>query len=199
MLSSTETINYKQLVETINKAIFGDSSRETTREDTGVNTINEEKTTSSIDNSVKSSEQFIRENYQKRYLQLVYQDSFYPEESNNSIQFIGQLKGIYGNTVLANWFISMYNENVGDPVILKGLLYTILYYSDCFGDLVELSAQAALSHSSKEINELGVRILESQCNEKHYNILCNIKGRENWLQNYIEEVKKDFKKELCLY
>ena len=70
MLSSTETINYKQLVETINKAIFGDSSRETTREDTGVNTINEEKTTSSIDNSVKSSEQFIRENYQKRYLHI---------------------------------------------------------------------------------------------------------------------------------
>ena len=125
-------------------------------------------------------------------------DNFYPDASNQTIQFVGQLKDIYGNTVLTNWFTRLYNERIGDSRVLKGLLYTILYYSDCFGDLVELSAQAALSHNSKEINELGVRILESQCNEKHYRILCNLKVRDNWLQKYIDKVKIDFRKELCL-
>lgn len=198
MSSSTTQNNYKNLVDELNSALYGKSVQSSAKDDYIVSTNPVETVTNAIDDKVHSVETTLRENYQNRFIQLIYQDCFSPDEINTSIRFIGQLKEIYGNTIMTCWFTSMYNEYVCDSKILKGLLYTILYYSDCFGDLVELAAQAALSNSSREINELAIRILESQCNEKHYKILCSLKNFEPWLQNYIDKVKLDFKKELCL-
>lgn len=198
MSSTMIQIDLDSLFKDINSALYGNSIQSTIKDNSVVPTTTVEVTTTAIDDKVKMTGLYLRENYQERYVQLIYQDSFFPDELNTSIKYIGRLKEIYGNTIMISWFTSMYNEYVGDPKVLKGLLYTILYYSDCFGDLVELAAQAALSHESREINELGVRILESQCNEKHYNILCNLGQREPWLQGYIDKVKDDFKKELCL-
>ena len=198
MSSQITIVDNDQLVNSISGSSFGSFGQESFNDGCFDSSSNCEPAMSEIDDKVKALEKFIRENYQSRYVQLIYQESFYPDMSNQSIQLVGQLKETYGNTVLTRWFTRMYNEYIGDSLVLKGLLYTILYYSDSFGDLVELSAQAALSHSSNEINELGVRILESQCSEKHYRILCNLKVRETWLQNYIDKVKTDYKKELCL-
>ena len=198
MPSSIQVSDYQELINSLNSAIFGDSIHESSMEDFLVPVNLKGATTTSIDDKVKTSELYLKENYQKRLIQLIYQDTFYPDEINDTISFVGRIKDAYGNTVMTNWFAGMYNEYVGDSIVLKGLLYIILYYSDCFGDLLELTSQAAIVNRSKEINELGVRILESQCNLKHYNILCNLKDMEPWLQNYIDKVKSDFKRELCL-
>lgn len=198
MSSTTAQFDYDKLVKELNAALFGKSFQASVKDYPVVSTTPVETTVTAIDDKVKSAERFLKDNYQDRYIQLIYQDSFFPDEINNSIRLIDKLKDIYGNTIMTCWFTSMYNEYVGDAKILKGLLYTILYFSDSFGDLVELAAQAALSNSSKEINELAVRILESQCNEKHYRILCSLKNLEPWLQNYVDKVKLDFKRELCL-
>lgn len=198
MPSSIQVSDYQKLINSLNRAIFGDSIHESSMEDYFIPVNLKGATTTSIDEKVKTSELYLKENYQKRLIQLIYQDTFYPDEINDTISFVGKLKDAYGNTVMTNWFAGLYNEYVGDSIVLKGLLYIILYFSDCFGDLLELTSQAAIVNRSKEINELGVRILESQCNLKHYNILCNLKDMEPWLQNYIDKVKSDFKRELCL-
>ncbi len=197
MSSTTVQTDYERLVKDLNTALYGNSFQATVKDNPVVSITPIETTVTTIDDKVKSAEYFLKNYYQDRYIQLIYKDSFFPDEINNSIRLIDKLKDVYGNTIMTCWFTSMYNEYVGDSKILKGLLYTILYFSDCFGDLVELAAQAALSNSSKEINELAVRILESQCNDKHYKILCSLKNLEPWLQNYVDKVKLDFKKELC--
>ena len=197
MQSLARITEHQDFIESLNNIIFGESVHESSKEDFSIPVNLKVSTTTSIDDQVKSSELYLKENYQNRLIQLIYQDSFYPDEINDTISFVRKLMDAYGNTVMTNWFAGLYNEFVGDSVVLKGLLYIILYYSDCFGDLLELTSQAAIVNKSKEINELGVRILESQCNLKHYNILCNLKDMEPWLQSYIDKVKSDFKRELC--
>lgn len=59
-------------------------------------------------------------------------------------------------------------------------------------------ALAALSHKNDEVKELGVRAFENWNSLNSLEVLKNISFDSNWLQDYLNQVIKDLKSELCL-
>lgn len=100
------------------------------------------------------------------------------------------------------WFKSLYlHYFANDDKILIGILKVIDALSlenEAIQFEGKFMAMAALLHKNNEIKELGVRIFENNCSFDNYNILRNIHVETKWLQDYINQVKVDFKKELCL-
>ena len=99
-----------------------------------------------------------------------------------------------------NWFNDLYVKYFTNDVhILIGLLRIVEFLDrDSLNSVGYTMAIASFSHKENEVKELGIRILENWCDINTYFILKNIKIDTNWLQSYINQVIKDFEKELCL-
>ena len=78
---------------------------------------------------------------------------------------------------------------------LSNEIITILeYLCDKLGIAVDWSSKNVIPY----VQELSIRVLENYCTVESYQALCSIKKQEPWLQNYIDSIKKDFSKRLCL-
>ena len=151
-----------------------------------------------LDVEIQSRVKYLETNYRSRLVTMIYHETFFPGESNETIAFIGTLRR-YTDVALEKWFNNLYSEYYNTPQILRGLLYIILYFNDIFDATLATVAVAAISNESCEIQELGVRMLESKCCKKHLESLKGLKKQEPWLQDYIDQVKSDFEKQLCRY
>lgn len=100
-----------------------------------------------------------------------------------------------------NWFNKLYLRFFStDESILLSLLRIVEYLDkELFFPTGQTMALASLSHRNDEIKEMGIRIFENWYCVESYDILKNLHVETAWLQEYIEQVKKDLEEELCLY
>lgn len=116
-----------------------------------------------------------------------------------SIRVVEKELGI-NKTAAQAWFNQLYLRYFkSNEAILIGLLRILEYIGEDLYPMGQTIAIASLSHKDNEVKELGVRILETSISLDNYNILKNILVDTKWLQDYIDQVIKDFEKELCLY
>ena len=99
---------------------------------------------------------------------------------------------LYTKTCLNDTFLRYYS----DPLIQCGILRLIARF-----DYLQLYpegptiALAALSCSDTEVQECGIRAFEHCATPYSLNVLANTKVDEAWLQQYIEEVVDNLKKD----
>jgi hypothetical protein len=95
-----------------------------------------------------------------------------------------------------DWLNSIFVENFPNAPVLVGLLRIIarIDYFDIYPE-GQTMAVAALSHSNIEIQECGVRAFESWGTLESLKILENLTVSTQWLQEYINQVVIDLRKE----
>lgn len=104
-------------------------------------------------------------------------------------------------SVVNQWLNELYLKAFAekDSSLLIGILKIVeAIEHDSIRDNGRLYAMCAFSHRDLEVKELGIRILENKCNSENYWILRNIHTDTPWLNEYIQQVIKDFEEELCL-
>ena len=94
------------------------------------------------------------------------------------------------------WINTIFLDNFTDVSILIGLLRVIarLDYTEIFPQ-GQTMALAVLSHENTEVKECGVRAFESWGTIESLKILENLTVGIQWLQEYIDDVVSDLKKE----
>ena len=94
------------------------------------------------------------------------------------------------------WINTIFLDNFTDVSILIGLLRVIarLDYTEIFPQ-GQTMALAVLSHENTEVKECGVRAFESWGTIESLKILENLTVGVQWLQEYIDDVVSDLKKE----
>ena len=94
------------------------------------------------------------------------------------------------------WINAIFIDNFADVFIIVGLLRIIarLDYTEIFPQ-GQTMALAALSHENTEVKECGVRAYESWGTIDSLNELEHLKVGIQWLQEYIDDVVWDLKKE----
>lgn len=94
------------------------------------------------------------------------------------------------------WLNSIFVENFPNTPILVGLLRIIarIDYIDIYPE-GQTIAMAALSHKNNEVQECGVRAFESWDSLSSLEILKNLRVSTEWLQEYIDEVVSNLRKE----
>ena len=197
VMPSMETIfDYSSITELLNSSSLGNSPHVEDAQRLDVSTSVVPATR--IDKEIASRVQYLDTNFRSRLVKMIYHETFFPGESNETIALVGSLRR-YTDVALEKWFNNLYSEYYNTPIVLCGLLYIILFYSDIFDATLATVAVAAISNESCEIQELGVRMLESKCCKKHLESLKGLKKQDPWLQDYIDQVKSDFEKQLCQY
>lgn len=155
-------------------------------------------TLENVDEEVKRVIAYLHANKESVLLQKIMSEvSFEPNMINDTITYFGTLLA-YGDVAVVMWVSELFVSHYKYDKILKGLLYIAMYYSEAFVNADTLMALAAISHKSPEVRELSVRVLESNCNIVNYEVLLTLNVQEQWLKEYIQDVIRDFKKELCL-
>lgn len=150
------------------------------------------------DRTLKYAISYLRKHCEPRLITLMYNCNFEPNEPNDAILFFKHVCDKYGSLAASQMLVHMYNTNLENKKILSSILYIVIYFEDIFSFTGITMALASISNSSNEIRELSVRVFENYCTKESYNALCSIKKQEPWLQSYIDCIKKDFKKRLCL-
>lgn len=188
--------DFSSLTERSNTVIFGNINSEDNHdyEGSSISRIPASK----VDREVRERVSYLDINFRNRLIVMIYHEDFYPGETNETISFVGTLRR-YSDVALVSWFTKLYADYIHTPPVLLGLLHIILYYNDVFREMLITTAHAAVSNESCEVQELGIRMLESKCCEEHLEALRSLKKQDAWLQNYIDRVKKDFEKQLCRY
>ena len=94
------------------------------------------------------------------------------------------------------WINAIFVDNFADVFILVGLLRIIarLDYTEIFPQ-GQTMAVAALSHKNTEVKDCGIRAFESWGTIESLKILGNLTVGIRWLQEYIDDVVSDLRKE----
>lgn len=151
-----------------------------------------------VDDEVKKVIAYLQSNKESILIQKIMSEViFEPCVINDTISYFGSLLA-YGNVAVVMWISELFVYHYKSDKILKGLLYIAMYYNEAFANLDTMMALAAISHKSSEVRELAVRVLESNCNIVNYDVLRSLNVHEQWLKEYIQDVIRDFQKELCL-
>lgn len=163
-------------------------------------TFGEDTTTQNnvIDNQISKIKCFIHSKFEPRFLSLVYQEEFEPNVSNSVIDFFDTLLVKFPHAAVREWLTYVYEHNLQEPIILEAILNIIIYYPELFETNGITIALASVSNENCAIQELSIRVFENYCTKESYSALCSIKKQEPWLQRYIDKVKLDFKRRLCL-
>ncbi len=197
MPSGESVFDFSSLTELLNVSSFGNVSPEEALEHIVSETSISNNPASQIDKDIENRVHYLDNHYRSRLVMMIYHEVFFPSESNETISFVGSLRR-FTDIALEKWFNNLYAEYYNTPLVLRGLLYIILYFNDVFNATLTTFAIAAIANQSCEIQEIGVRMLESNCCKKHLEALKGLKRQEPWLQEYIDQVKQDFEKQLCL-
>lgn len=158
--------------------------------------------------SITTSPSLVDENYinQKRMLKLknqftpqlihliLYSDFEYGVDSEVDMFIRNQMR--QNALATMSWLNDIFVENFDNPKILVGILRIIsrLSYYDVFPQ-GQTMATTAFSHSDAEVKECGVRAFENWGDLQSLTILENLQVSPPWLQDYINQVVKDLRKE----
>ncbi len=95
-----------------------------------------------------------------------------------------------------SWLNELFIDNSAKPHVLVGLLRIIAHmeYGEVYPEGPTI-AVAALSHQDVEVKECGVRAFERWATLESLHILENLKVSTRWLQEYIDQVVLDLRKE----
>ena len=94
------------------------------------------------------------------------------------------------------WLNKIFVTNFKNPEILVGILRLIArFHSESISPEGKTMAIAALAHKNSEVQECGIRVFESWCTIDSLEILENIKVQLDWLQDYLNQVIVNIKKE----
>ena len=190
-MQSKRVSNYSSLTKRSNTVLFGNIQSANSSGDMSISRT----PLSKIDQEVTDRVNYLDANFRTRLVVMIYHEDFYPGEANETIAFVGLLRR-YSDVALVTWFTKLYADYINNPTVLLGLLHIILYYNEVFKEMLITTAHAALSNESCEVQELGVRMLESRCCKEHLEALRSLKRQGAWLQHYIDKVKSDFEKQL---
>lgn len=149
------------------------------------------------DHLIKQTIDFLHSQLEKRFVSLMLHDEFEPYVANETIIFFGSICEKYQSLAAIEWLTQIYNKNLNRPTILKAILYIVIYYPEVFESTGLTIALASISNQSCEVQELSIRVMENYCTRESYDALCSLAKQELWLQSYIDQVKADFKKNLC--
>jgi len=102
--------------------------------------------------------------------------------------------------VTREWLNSLFVEHFEDVGVLTGVLRTIAHldYYDVAPEGPTM-ALAALSHSSIEVRESGIRAFENWATADCLGVLRNVECAEQWMQDYVAQVVRDLEEELGLH
>lgn len=150
------------------------------------------------DQKLKDAIHYLRKHCEPRLTALMYRDEFEPNVSNQTILYFKQICEKYETLAASQLLIHMYNSNLNNQKVISSILYIVIYFDELFESSGLTMALAGISNSSHEIQELSIRVFENYCTKGSYEALCSIKKQEPWLQSYIDSIKKDFRKRLCL-
>jgi len=94
------------------------------------------------------------------------------------------------------WLNTIFVENFNNIPIIVGILRTIarIDYYEIYPE-GQTIAIASLSHKNTEVQECGVRAFENWGTLQSLGILENLKVSTHWIQEYIDEVVSDLRKE----
>lgn len=142
---------------------------------------------------------FLEERITPQLISIIQDDDFEFGRRSRSIDLVEEQIKI-NKIAVQNWFNKIFLDYFkGDEKLLLGLLRVVEYLDkDLFFPTGQTMAISALSHKSDEIKEMGVRIFENWGAIESYELLKNVKVDSKWLQEYINQVVKDLKDELCL-
>ncbi|MFH0924890.1 MAG: hypothetical protein V1872_04545 [bacterium] len=154
-------------------------------------------TSSMIDENYINESRFnlLKKQFTKNLITLITEEDFeYGIETKADILVRSQMK--INSLTTKHWLNSIFVEYISDISIVIGLL-RIIARIDFFIIYPEgqTMAVAALSHKNVGIQECGVRAFESWGTLVGLKILENLKVSSSWLQEYIDQVALDLKKE----
>jgi hypothetical protein len=157
-------------------------------------------TTSSSENKINvNREDFLRKNITPQFIALIREEDFefgFISRSEELIKEQFQINALATRNWLNEIFINYFHEDS----ILIGLMRVITRFEESqIFPQGQTIALAALSHSNDEIKELGIRAFEKWCSPESINILKKLNFNSSWLQEYVDEVIKDLKEQLCHY
>ena len=99
--------------------------------------------------------------------------------------------------VTKEWVNSLFVANYSDVQVATGILRVIAHFDDHeFFPQGPTIALAALSHSSLEVRECGIRTLENWGTLECLNILRTITCPEEWMKEYVRQVILDLEESL---
>lgn len=130
--------------------------------------------------------------YEEKYTSILFS---YISEDDFEYGFDSKLDYFINDLISTNryatliWLNALFTKYFSNPKILLGLLRIIsrMEYNDIY-PIGQTMAVAALSHKSDEIKEFGVRAFEYWNNLNSLEILGQLHGNTEWLQDYIDEV-----------
>jgi len=98
--------------------------------------------------------------------------------------------------VARDWLNELFNNNFSRPSIMVGILRVLanFNYDEIKPEGITMSI-AALSHSNPEVRECGIRSFESWDHKECLPILRNITCKEQWLQDYLDQVIMDLEED----
>lgn len=138
----------------------------------------------------------LRLRFTKQLIELINEEDFeYGIENKTDLLIKDQMN--LNSLATKDWINSIFVENFSNPTILIGILRIIgrLDYISTFPE-GQTMAVAALSHSNVEVQECGVRAFENWGTLESLQILENLTVSTKWLQDYIDQVVQDLKKEI---
>lgn len=169
-----------------------------TKVDSGVCAFNELESSCSLSSESMLNTKRLNELEKKFTQQLIgyiLEDNFeYGMESKAQILVKKQLK--INPSVTKNWINKIYVNSINNAEILIGILRIIARFdrNDIFpiGDTI---AMASLSHNNEMVQETAIRAFESWGGEESISILANANVASKWINEYLEEVMADLKRE----
>lgn len=137
-----------------------------------------------------------KQKYTQEFLNLILEDDFEYGYSSQSETFVKKLFNI--NTLITKeWLNTIFIDYFNDTRIIIGLLHIIshLNYYKIYPQ-GQTMAIAALSHTSSQVIECGIRVFENWGTSDSLKLLKNVQCRDMWLQEYVEQVILDLEEEL---
>lgn len=132
-------------------------------------------------------------NSTRYFLNLIYEEDFEYGLENRIDVFLRE-KMLTNSCATKEWLNSIFIRNFDDTKILISILRAISRMN-----FDEISPQgptmviAGLSHDNLQVQECSVRVLENWENSESLRILENVKVRQSWLQDYIDDVVNDLR------
>ena len=137
---------------------------------------------------------FLKSKFSRSFLDSICKSNF--EFGYDSLADIFIREHLAENSLTKTWINEIFIENFRDIGITTGILRVIAHL-----DYREIAPQgltialAALSHSSAEVRECGIRAFENWSTSEGLEILRTVKCKEKWLQDYVDQVIIDIEKE----
>ena len=137
----------------------------------------------------------LRRSFTTRLLTIIQDEEFeYGLDTKADILVREQMK--LNALATKSWLNSIFVEAFDRPVVLAALLRVIarLDYLEVYPE-GQTMAVAALSNSSVEVQECGIRAFESWATLDSLHVLESLQVSPAWLQEYVDEVVSDLRKE----